>query len=74
MKLRMPGSFASAVVIQMAAKTNASKGIAANVPAAYDVYSNQVQLDQAALYGALIRIQSLGLELIEIARMASEVG
>jgi hypothetical protein len=31
-------------------KTNASKGIAANVPAAYDVYSNQVQLDQAALY------------------------
>lgn len=29
-------------------------------------------LDQAALYGTLIRIQSLGLELIEIARMASE--
>jgi hypothetical protein len=31
-------------------KTNASKGIAANAPAAYDVYSNTVQLDQAALY------------------------
>jgi hypothetical protein len=31
-------------------KTNASKGVAANVPAAYDVYSNQVQLDQAAVY------------------------
>jgi hypothetical protein len=31
-------------------KTNASKGIAANVPAAYDVYSNTLQLDQAALY------------------------
>jgi hypothetical protein len=31
-------------------KTDASKGIAANVPAAYDVYSNTVQLDQAALY------------------------
>jgi hypothetical protein len=31
-------------------KTNAAKGIAANVPAAYDVFSNQVQLDQAALY------------------------
>jgi hypothetical protein len=31
-------------------KTNAAEGIAANVPAAYDVYSNQVQLDQAALY------------------------
>jgi hypothetical protein len=31
-------------------KSNASKGIAANVPAAYDVFSNQVQLDQAALY------------------------
>ena len=31
-------------------KTNAGKGIAANAPAAYDVYSNVVQLDQAALY------------------------
>ena len=31
-------------------KTNAQKGIAANAPAAYDVYSNQVQLDQAVLY------------------------
>ncbi|MFY9776094.1 MAG: hypothetical protein WAK28_16155 [Trebonia sp.] len=31
-------------------------------------------LDQAALYGALIRIQSLGLELMELVRMQSEVG
>jgi hypothetical protein len=31
-------------------KTNASKGIAANEPAAYDVYSNTLQLDQAAVY------------------------
>jgi len=31
-------------------KTNASKGIAANAPAAYDVFANTVQLDQAALY------------------------
>lgn len=31
-------------------KTNASKGILANAPAAYDVYSNTVQLDQAALF------------------------
>jgi hypothetical protein len=31
-------------------KTNASKGIAANAPAAYDVYSNTIQLDQAAVY------------------------
>ncbi len=31
-------------------KSNAAAGIAANVPAAYDVYSNQVQLDQAAVY------------------------
>ena len=31
-------------------------------------------LDQAALYGALIRIQSLGLELMELARMQSEAG
>jgi hypothetical protein len=31
-------------------KTNASKGIAANAPAAYDVFSNTVELDQAALY------------------------
>ena len=31
-------------------KTNAGKGIAANAPAAYDVYSNVIQLDQAALY------------------------
>jgi hypothetical protein len=31
-------------------KTNAAKGIAANAPAAYDLYSNTVQLDQAALY------------------------
>ena len=30
-------------------------------------------LDQAALYGALIRIQSLGLELIAIARMPSKM-
>ena len=31
-------------------KSNPGKGIAANVPAAYDVFSNTVQLDQAALY------------------------
>ena len=31
-------------------KTNAQAGVAANAPAAYDVYSNQVQLDQAAVY------------------------
>lgn len=31
-------------------KSNAQLGIAANTPAAYDVYSNQIQLDQAALY------------------------
>jgi hypothetical protein len=31
-------------------KTDASKGIAANVPSAYDVYANTVQLDQAVLY------------------------
>jgi len=31
-------------------KSNAQKGILANAPAAYDVYSNQIQLDQAALY------------------------
>ena len=31
-------------------KGNAAKGITANAPAAYDVYSNQVQLDQAAVY------------------------
>jgi len=31
-------------------KSNAGKGIPANVPAAYDVYSNVIQLDQAALY------------------------
>jgi hypothetical protein len=31
-------------------KTNASKGIASNAPAAYDVYANTMQLDQAALY------------------------
>jgi hypothetical protein len=31
-------------------KTNASKGITANAPAAYDVFSNTVELDQAALY------------------------
>jgi len=31
-------------------KSNAGKGIPANVPAAYDVYSNTIQLDQAALY------------------------
>jgi hypothetical protein len=31
-------------------------------------------LDQSALYGALIRIQSLGLELTELARIPSEVG
>jgi hypothetical protein len=31
-------------------KTNASKGIAANVPAAYDVFSNTIELDQAAVY------------------------
>jgi len=31
-------------------KTNAAKGIAANAPAAYDVYSNTIQLDQAAVY------------------------
>ena len=31
-------------------------------------------LDQAALYGALIRLQSLGLELMELARISDEVG
>jgi hypothetical protein len=31
-------------------KTDAAKGIAANVPAAYDVYSNTIQMDQAAVY------------------------
>ncbi len=31
-------------------KTNAGKGIASNAPAAYDVYANTIQLDQAALY------------------------
>jgi hypothetical protein len=31
-------------------------------------------LDQAALYGVLIRIQSLGLELMELARIPSRVG
>ena len=31
-------------------KTNAGKGITANAPAAYDVFSNTVELDQAALY------------------------
>ena len=31
-------------------KTNASKGITANAPSAYDIYSNTIQLDQAALY------------------------
>ena len=31
-------------------QSNASKGIAANFPSAYDEFSNQVQLDQAALY------------------------
>jgi hypothetical protein len=31
-------------------KSNAGAGIAANAPAAYDVYSNVVQLDQAAVY------------------------
>jgi hypothetical protein len=31
-------------------KGNAAKGITANAPAAYDVFPNQVQLDQAALY------------------------
>lgn len=30
-------------------------------------------LDQAALHGALLRIQSLGLELIELARMPNEM-
>ena len=30
-------------------------------------------LDQAALYGVLIRIQSLGLDLIELARISSEL-
>jgi hypothetical protein len=30
-------------------------------------------LDQAALYGALLRLQSLNLELIELARMLTEV-
>ena len=31
-------------------------------------------LDQAALYGALMRIRSLGLELMELARIPSEAG
>jgi len=38
------------------------------------VYTSLIaDLDQAALYGALIRIQSLGLELIEFARISNEV-
>lgn len=31
-------------------------------------------LDQSALYGALIRIQSLGFQLMELARIPGEVG
>ncbi len=31
-------------------KGNSAKGVTANAPAAYDVFPNQVQLDQAALY------------------------
>jgi hypothetical protein len=31
-------------------KTNAAKGIPANLPSAYDEYSNTIQLDQAAVY------------------------
>jgi hypothetical protein len=31
-------------------------------------------LDQAALYGALNRIQSLGLELVELTRISEEAG
>jgi hypothetical protein len=31
-------------------------------------------LDQAALYGALIRFQSLGFKLMELARIPNEVG
>jgi hypothetical protein len=31
-------------------QSNAGKGIPANFPSAYDEYSNQIQLDQAALY------------------------
>ena len=31
-------------------QSNASKGIPANFPSAYDEYSNQIQMDQAALY------------------------
>jgi hypothetical protein len=31
-------------------------------------------LDQPGLYGALIRIQSLGLELMELARIPNEAG
>ncbi len=31
-------------------KSNATKGIASNAPAAYDVYANTMQLDQAAVY------------------------
>jgi hypothetical protein len=31
-------------------KTNAGKGIASNAPSAYDVYANNIQLDQGALY------------------------
>jgi hypothetical protein len=31
-------------------KGNAAKGITANAPAAYDVFPNQIQLDQAAVY------------------------
>jgi hypothetical protein len=32
------------------------------------------ELDQAALYGALLRLQSLNLELIELARMPADAG
>jgi hypothetical protein len=31
-------------------------------------------LDQAALYGVLIRVQSLGLKLMELARIPGEAG
>jgi hypothetical protein len=31
-------------------KTNAGKGIASNAPSAYDVYANNIQMDQGALY------------------------
>jgi hypothetical protein len=32
------------------------------------------ELDQSGLYGALFRLQSLGLELVEVSRLADDAG